>query len=75
VFAVDDIVYRQRYPRYNVQQSLRRTRKSKRKRGSGERLNLVQKFVIQTVVCVVVLLTAVLIKILIHQLPITAKTK
>lgn len=62
VFAVDDIVYRQRYPRYNVQQSLRRTRKSKRKRGSGERLNLVQKFVIQTVVCVVVLLTAVLIK-------------
>jgi len=59
---VDDIVFRQRYPRYNIQQSPRKSRRSKRRRGNGERLNFAQKIAIKTIVCVFILLVSVIIK-------------
>ncbi|WP_265443974.1 M23 family metallopeptidase [Acetivibrio straminisolvens] len=60
---MDDIVFRQRYPRYGVQQNPRKSRRSSRRRRENEdRLNLVQKIVVQTVICALILLVAAAIK-------------
>lgn len=59
---MDDIVFRQRYPRQSVQQNMRKSRRSKRRRENGERINLAQKIALQTVICVFIVLVAAIIK-------------
>lgn len=63
VLCVDDIILRQRYPRQSsIQQNRRKPRRSKRGREKRESLSLVQKIVVQTIICVFILLTVAILK-------------